>query len=156
MMSHGVKKVLTESRDYDLALKFFLRAIEMETDPGNLQLGKTNTRSWWGVKLVSVTSFPLVDPRPDTYRRRDVYWIAKHRRSSNRLSLKLKRAVLSSSRLWTLWLRNGSWLLAVQDWMSSERSYLEGQKTSDNTSQDLKAFMTKRKFVLYYNHAYMI
>lgn len=39
--------------DYDLALKFFLRATEMETDPGNLDLRKTSTRSWWGVKLVS-------------------------------------------------------------------------------------------------------
>lgn len=44
--------------DYDLALKFFLRATEMETDPGNLELTKTNTRSWWGVKLVS-TAHPL-------------------------------------------------------------------------------------------------
>ena len=39
--------------DYDLALKFFLRASEMETDPEHLELYKTNSRTWWGVKLVS-------------------------------------------------------------------------------------------------------
>jgi hypothetical protein len=33
-------------------LKFFLRAVEMETDPEHLELYKTNSRTWWGVKLV--------------------------------------------------------------------------------------------------------
>lgn len=41
-----------DDSDYDLALKFFLRATEMETDPEHLELYKTNSRTWWGVKLV--------------------------------------------------------------------------------------------------------
>jgi hypothetical protein len=39
--------------DYDMALKFFLRASEMETDPEHKESNKTRTRTWWGVKLVS-------------------------------------------------------------------------------------------------------
>lgn len=49
----GERPRLTGSSDYDLALKFFLRAVEMETDPSDLTLAKANTRTWWGVKLVS-------------------------------------------------------------------------------------------------------
>lgn len=47
-------------RDYPLALKFFLRAIEMATDPlagPNVSAkdtpGGEKTRAWWGVRLVS-------------------------------------------------------------------------------------------------------
>lgn len=47
-------------RDYSLALKFFLRAIEMATDPlagPNVSAkdtpGGEKTRAWWGVRLVS-------------------------------------------------------------------------------------------------------
>jgi len=36
-----------------MALKFFLRASEMETDPEHKESNKTRTRTWWGVKLVS-------------------------------------------------------------------------------------------------------
>jgi hypothetical protein len=55
--------VLTRDRDYDLALKFFLRATEMETDPSDLDLVKQNTRSWWGVKLVRLPSSMYFEPR---------------------------------------------------------------------------------------------
>lgn len=46
-------------RDYPLALKFFLRAVEMSTDPSagpgvaaKDTPGGEKTRAWWGVKLV--------------------------------------------------------------------------------------------------------
>jgi len=37
--------------DYQLALKYFLRAIEMQTDP-NHKDSSNKCRAWWGVKLV--------------------------------------------------------------------------------------------------------
>lgn len=37
--------------DYQLALKYYLRAVEMETPEGSV-VG-TRTRAWWGVKMVS-------------------------------------------------------------------------------------------------------
>lgn len=36
-----------------MALKFFLRASEMETDPEHKESNKIRTRTWWGIKLVS-------------------------------------------------------------------------------------------------------
>jgi hypothetical protein len=52
MTDTGCESNADSASDYDLALKFFLRASEMETDPQHLELYKTNSRTWWGVKLV--------------------------------------------------------------------------------------------------------
>ena len=47
--------------DYQLALKYFLRAVEMQTDATKPEsTGSKNTRSWWGVKLVSRVHAELV------------------------------------------------------------------------------------------------
>ncbi|KAK1923098.1 hypothetical protein DB88DRAFT_493778 [Papiliotrema laurentii] len=37
--------------DYQLALKYYLRAVEMQTDPDDRDSAKKNTRAWWGIKL---------------------------------------------------------------------------------------------------------
>ncbi|KAK4688607.1 ER membrane protein complex subunit 2, partial [Tremellales sp. Uapishka_1] len=39
--------------DYQLALKYFLRATEMETEPSGTTEASTKSRSWWGVKLAT-------------------------------------------------------------------------------------------------------
>lgn len=40
-----------------MALKHYLRASEMETDPVHLDDSKSSTRTWWGIKLVSGNAF---------------------------------------------------------------------------------------------------
>jgi hypothetical protein len=45
--------MLTRCRDYQLALKFYLRAIEMATPPaGSMNDTAVKTREWWGVRQV--------------------------------------------------------------------------------------------------------
>ena len=58
-------------RDYNLALKYFLRATEMQTDPSRPETsGPGKTRSWWGVRLVSCDmpdrDHPEIVPLVDT------------------------------------------------------------------------------------------
>lgn len=43
------------SSDYQLALKYYLRATEMQTPPTGKPDGQ-RTRAWWGVKMVRLLS----------------------------------------------------------------------------------------------------
>ena len=68
---YGVSTIGPERRvdlsDYQLALKHFLRTIEMQTDPNHRDENK-RTRAWWGIKLVSYDSrFELTFSRPRGY-----------------------------------------------------------------------------------------
>lgn len=44
-----------ESSDYQLALKYFLRAVEMQVEPSDPTGGKKRSREWWGIKLVRLS-----------------------------------------------------------------------------------------------------
>lgn len=54
---------LTLCSDYQLALKYFLRAVEMQTEPSDPTGGKKRSREWWGIKLVRLWSH---DYSPET------------------------------------------------------------------------------------------
>jgi hypothetical protein len=58
-----VRGIADPRRDYQLALKHFLRATEMETPPsGSSVEGTPKSRSWWGVKLVRVAPSSPASP----------------------------------------------------------------------------------------------